>query len=212
MARSIAQRLLAGPILALLVLLSCGQAFAAAITITGGGSQTNFSYGASLGWDFQTNSAITVTALGIWDYGQAGLSTAGTVGIFTTSGTLVGSTTIAAGNGYTSGGYRYQDVAPIYLAANTEYLIGAITGDTVARLLGRGSFSVDPAITVLNGAFSSSGLFPNFGDTFSDLANDIYAGPNFLFGNVSTVPAPGALMLLGFGLCGLGLMRRRKVA
>src|SRR5450432_376708 len=88
----------------------------------------------TVGYEFQVGSqSLTVTSLGMWD-GDAtdGLAASHEVGIWTTTGTLLGSVTVPAGTGSSKiGDYRYVDLGvSVTLTAATNYIIGAqLDGD-----------------------------------------------------------------------------------
>ncbi|MEJ2494713.1 MAG: FlgD immunoglobulin-like domain containing protein [Ignavibacteriaceae bacterium] len=84
--------------------------------------------GNNVGWSFTVGAVnITVESLGLYDSGDDGLSESHQVGIWTSSGTLLSSTTIPVGTGATlSSGYRYSSITPIVLSAGQTYVIGAL--------------------------------------------------------------------------------------
>jgi len=92
---------------------------------------------ATIGWSFSVVSTdITVTSLGIYDSGGDGLADAHAVGLWTSGGTLLASTTIPNGAGATLlGSYRYVAIAPVALSAGQTYVIGALyptqSGDNI---------------------------------------------------------------------------------
>src|SRR5205809_1043287 len=71
----------------------------------------------TLGYAFIVSSPVTVTNLGLFDFGNDGLSTSHAVTIWTSSGTELVQTTIPAGtDAILSDGFRYVSVAPFPLA------------------------------------------------------------------------------------------------
>jgi hypothetical protein len=72
-------------------------------------------------------NALTVTALGYEDQARDGLFLDHQVGIWDSSGTMVASVIVPAGDGGTlEGAWRYVALpAPVVLAANATYLVGA---------------------------------------------------------------------------------------
>jgi hypothetical protein len=176
----------------------------------------------SLGFEFTTNEAISVTALGYYDDNLDGFLTNHKVGIFDSNGDLLVSAILSAGtSSVLDGHYRYTAIAPMALAANSTFLIAATSGgyaDGFAYGHQDGSitgFVVDPRITVVEDA--SRFLYQNdnvlrapceaFGYT-------IYGGPNFQLATpeVSPVPEPTTAAFALTGLTGLLLIARRTRA
>src|SRR5215813_55040 len=70
------------------------------------------------GWEFQTTTPVTVSALGAYDYELDGMQFPTPVGIFDSSCKLVVSATVPAGTSAALiDGFRYVGVAPVVLAA-----------------------------------------------------------------------------------------------
>ncbi len=166
----------------------------------------------TLGWSFSTNSAVTVSSLGVFDSGLDGLANSYQVGIFNSGGTLLTSTTVQSGTvDPLINQFRYASTAPVTLAAGGTYSIGALylTGSDglVAAPGGFGipvNFAVNSAITFLDAeyAFGSSLTAPQNG-----AGGEGYFGPNFLAGGVPEL-STWAMMIIGFG--GVALQIRRR--
>ena len=164
----------------------------------------------SLGWSFTTNSAVTVNALGYYDYQQNGLVDQHIVGIFNASGTLLASTPVSSGTvDPLNGSYRYASITPITLAAGQTFTIAATTvGYSDYWLFGTNSqFTVNSAISLIAGQYVYGG------GSLQDPANHnfgwFYAPANFRIAPTSSVPLPPSLLLLAPGLFGLVGMRRK---
>ena len=167
----------------------------------------------SLGWVFTTNSAVTVDALGYYDYQGDGFITPHTVGIFDSGGTLLISASLSAGTSDPlTGSFRYVSISPYTLTAGQTFVIAGTTegpsdpwayGNAPGSIQG---FTVNPAISIGNNA--SRYLYQGdniLRDPPNPYIYTVYAGPNF-----QAVPLPPSLLLLGSGLLGLVGWRRFK--
>ncbi|MFO1199688.1 MAG: PEP-CTERM sorting domain-containing protein [Burkholderiaceae bacterium] len=187
-----------------------------AVSVSGSGQFANDADW-TLGWTFTTGpQALSVTALGLWVEQAYGGSLAPLpVAIWNASG---GSAVASANVGacYPNqepaghGGFCYGSIAPVVLAANTEFVIGGLFLHTNLTNYSWdwSTFSVAPGLTFGHAVSRSGGTFgvPNGDDTA--WASNGWFGPNFKF-EVSDVPAPGTLALLGIGALAAALRRRR---
>lgn len=169
----------------------------------------------TLGWAFTVSTPITVDALGLFDVDADGLAGGSDIGLWTSGGTLLASTTISDANsspvGSTSslGNWRFTAIAPLVLAAG-EYVIGANyafdsgTNSTSVgdQIVVNATASTVPGVTFDGARFAlGSGLsFPL--NSTSDLS-DAFFGPNLSASPFSAVAEPASLVLLGAGLVGL---------
>ena len=176
----------------------------------------------SLGFVFTANTSFNVTSLGYYDYQGDGFLTAHEVGIFSSSGTLLASTTLAAGTSGVLGpnDFRYQAISPLALVAGDAYTIAGLSPNLSGNdpwIYGGPSettgFSFNPDITIpLNAArylYYPGGLV----DPPDHYADYQFYAVNFN-GPVSNVPEPStwAMILLGFAGLGVAGYRRAKVA
>jgi hypothetical protein len=182
------------------------------------GVSTNFSNGSfSLGWDFTTNVAIDVTALGYYnasltggdDTFQDGTCSCGDVGIYDASMDLLASTTVTSADPVI-GFFNYAPITTLVLAAGETYYIMGETGTSDYTYAPTG-FAVSPDISFVHDGYASSDTlaFP----TGSSLLNATDAGwfsANFEETPASAVPEPSSLLLLVAGMLGLGGIARRK--
>ena len=157
----------------------------------------------NVGFRFTTSQDIFVTSLGVFDSTVIedrafqntstglGLINAHDVGIWTDSGTLLSSTTVASGTtAELIDGFRYSDITTLKLIANEIYFVAA-------------TFLNDDAY------LSEPSIIPATGIT---LLSSMSAAANFQFDltDPSVVPVPAAAWLFGSALLGFFGFSRRK--
>ncbi len=186
------------------------------------GVTENFSNGSfSLGYQFSTNTAINVTALGFYDAtltgGDVGLGNCdgcGKVGIYNSSGTLLVSGT-ATTSGTLIGDFYYVTVPTTNLAAGQTYYVVAETGNADYTWFTTG-FSVNPNINFIQDAWvnGSSLTFPTNSDGFTASEGGGIFGANFEEGGaVSATPEPSSILLLGSSLLmAMGALKRKVLS
>lgn len=168
----------------------------------------------SLGWEFSVSTTVTVTHLGIWDMGNDGLANSHPVGVWTSTGTLLASTTMASGTGAPAivagggaGSFRYNPISSIVLTPGS-YVISAGYVFTDTDMFGRTASSVSMGAGL---SFTQTRFENGSGFTFPTQAvpDNAFFGPNFQYriGGASA-PEPSALALLALG-GSLALVKRR---
>jgi hypothetical protein len=171
------------------------------------GSFTNFGY--TVTFDQQ----VRVDALGLWDYQANGLADAHPVGLWDSGGTLLAqavvnnsSTQVAALN--PAGAWWFTSIAPLLLQPGT-YKLGAYYPTAADYFISSlnvppANIVVNPLVTYEDSYYTSGGL-----EYFTEpLTNAAHWDPGFFGPNaqVTAVPEPGTIALIGLGL---GIARRR---
>jgi len=136
------------------------------------------------GWAFTTNAPVTITELGYFDSYQDGLQNSHDVGIWDSSGALLGWATVPSGtSAVLDGPFRFVPISPIALDADQTYIIGAtIKGqfdDNYLRKADATNLEFDPSITFVEGRFKTfaTGLdYPSEPETRDYV---IHLDPNF---------------------------------
>jgi len=160
----------------------------------------------NIGWEFTTNSEVTITHLGFFDFQSDGLAMAHEVGIYTSLGVLVGSATVGPGTGTTLiDRFRYAEVSsPLSLAAGQTYVISAYTDPLDPSAAFASGVTTHESITYGGShtwdAPADVGRINTFGATSSSF------GPNFQV--AGAVPEPSTIVLFSAGLVGLIGVRR----
>lgn len=165
----------------------------------------------TVGWVFDVNSMVNIDALGVWDEGGDGFVHTHQVGLWTIGGTLLASATVT--NGSTSitstsadGVWLFEDISTVTLDVG-RYAIAAVYDLNDDFIRTGTSISTIGEISYVEATTASSGLtFPN---RFKG-ANGGFLGPNLRAEAAQAIPEPVTLAVLGFGLAGLGFVRRRR--
>lgn len=166
-----------------------------------------------IGWTFQPNTDIDVTALGAFDYLIPAFDSLD-VGLWDSNGTLLASQAVSAAS-LAAGHSRYETIAPLPLLASKTYYLAAysasgplsavvVTPDAAPN----GYATMSPEIQLGLAAYSSGSGFSFPGTTDGNPGYAIIA-PNFEF---HPTPEPSALLLSGGGLITLLLLNQRRHA
>ena len=188
----------------------------ALITTPSSGSSGTFRD--TIGFSFTVGgSALRVSALGVYDNSAdgVGLASSNTVGLWTNTGTLLGSATFSAGTGATlTNNYRWISVTPFDLVSGATYRIGAFSfnGESGYSInLPSNGFSTSGDITLTGAVRSndfSSFAFPAAGPDTNNPNNLVVRG-NAMYSVVTPVPEPATYAAI-FGLVALGFAAYRR--
>jgi hypothetical protein len=178
-----------------------------------GSAIVNDNVSCTFGYSFTLGGAdASLTQLGVWDQGNDGLAEGHSVGLWTSTGTLLASAIVPSGTSASLyNGFRYIGVAPVSLSAGTTYVLGlyddAVNTDQITFrqtvTLGNDIASIGAPL-LLDGADLAFPTTPIGGNA------EGFFGPDAML-SVSAVPEPSTWVLAGMG--GLGCLlrfRRRK--
>ena len=162
-----------------------------------------------LGWSFTPNQDMQIAALGVYAApefitGQRVFSQPNhQVGLFNAIGTLMASATVTNNDGL-YGMFRFHNLETVQqLAAGNLYYLAAAMG-VDQYILNPDNFAHDNQIYF--GQFLYAAGSDITQQLTYDTSGDRYFGPNY---STSPVPEPATLLLVGLGLGGAVLLRKR---
>jgi len=154
---------------------------------------------------------LSLTSLGVYDDFGDGINTAHPVGIWDTTGSLLGAVTVPAGTlGTLRGLFRYAELPdPVTLNAGQTYILGAGYGPTFETILA--AFPPDTPMPTYSSAVVSGNMQRNDtpGFSFPSVVQipGAIIGPNAIF----AVPEPTVWSLsMAFGACLLWISWSRR--
>jgi hypothetical protein len=162
---------------------------------------------------FTVNSNITVDYLGYFDSGNpANLTENHPVALYSSSGTLLASSTINSSAANTSANFAYNPISSIELFAGSTYVLEGVSGSVDPYTWNDAGFAVFAPITLLGNNYQNGGSLAFNGTGLVNDTTDGYWGANFDFSPAAGSPEPGSFLLLGTGLALAGTLGRKRFA
>ena len=200
-----------------LTILACLPARATLVLdLTGGGSAqpcgTCGASGETFGWSFRVNNTITIDGLGVWDNSSNGIGPSTQVGIWTSSGSLLGSTTVSntssvVASASNQGSWLMESISALTLTPG-DYLLGALffTNSPLSQI---GSTFTNIADITVGGGVRQGNSNTGFAAPLASFSQRIF-GPTMHLQDANQVPEPTGLALVSLGLLCVAARRRRS--
>lgn len=193
---------------ALLTAPVAAQAAALGVDFTSAGFVSTSNNSWTLGYRFTANSSTSVVALGTWNQRVQGRIQ---VGLWDSAQNLLASTFVdSTSDVHGNADWLFEDIPAVALTAGNDYYVGSfgVTGYAWAV----NGFTVDPRISYVADAWARDAFaFPNETSSFTggSQGNGFFGG-NVMLEDRQSVPEPGVIALMGLGLAGAAVARRRR--
>src|SRR5687767_14012829 len=166
-----------------------------------GGTPDNFIGGpATAGWAFSVSTPVLASGLGYFDIGADGFAQSHPVGLWTSSGVLLTSTTVTSGSpivasASTDGDWRFATITPLLLAPG-NYVVGGefFASDTDGVVFHAATLTLAPGVAFIEDRAGGAGSGFSFPTNTSPFTENSFFGPSIFL--TAAVPEPGSLALL----------------
>jgi len=165
----------------------------------------------SQGFRFQANDNVVVIRLGVFDAFQNGLPGAQQVGLWDAGGNLLASTFVDNSD-LLEGFWRFHAIQNVTLIKGETYMVASQGGEFYTYQTN--GFTVNPFITYIRDSVSTLGHSQHSPLSLPMDSHFVTAsqGGGYFGGNLDfaeSVPEPASITLLGIGLAGI-LLRKKK--
>ncbi len=165
-----------------------------ALTFVESGASCGANSDQSVGWQFNVNTAVTVTALTWHDEGGNGLQVSHEVGLWDPAGNLIaGPVVVSSSSPINSEGWRSVSINPVVLNPGSGYIVGGFngSGQTECLFFNVPTQTVNPSLTYIDATFSGlNGIFER-PTNFSSAVTGFY-GPGFQVGEAFSIDYNGS--------------------
>jgi hypothetical protein len=170
-----------------------------------GGTEQHFIGGPiTAGWEFSVSTPVLVNGLGYFDIGADGFAQSHPVGLWTSGGTLLSSTTVTSASpvvlsASAAGDWRFATI-PALLLLPGNYVVGgeAFAPDTDGEFRDASSLILAPGTAFVDDKATGAGNGFAFPTNSTPFAANGFFGPGVFL--TSAVPEPTSLALLAIAL------------
>lgn len=199
----------------LLTLAACAALLAAPVAAQAAALGVDFTSAASvgstnntwtLGYRFTANSSTSVVALGTWNQRVQGRVQ---VGLWDSAQNLLASTFVdSTSDTQGNADWLFEDIPAVALTAGSDYYVGSFGVSAYAWDVN--GFTVDSRISYVADAWVFDAFaFPSSSSGFTGSRTGFFGG-NVMLEDRQSVPEPGVIALMGLGLAGAAVARRRR--
>ena len=182
-----------------------------------GGDEIHFVGGPiTAGWEFSVSAPLFASGLGYFDIGADGFAASHPVGLWTSAGVLLTSTTVTSASPLVSsasaaGDWRFGPIAPILLAPG-NYVVGGevFSPDTDGVIVDATALALAPGAAFVEDRATGAGAGFGFPTITTPFADNGFFGPGVVLTSSIAEPAPLALLALALAVFSLVGVPTRK--